>query len=66
MTNQLDTLIAISKEYTRLLEKRKELKEVGTSRYISTTEISTARIKRTGLMLRQTMIDFEKGSIDND
>ena len=60
MTNQLDTLIALSKEYTRLLEKRREI-EPDLSAY--EPKIPKERIKRAGLMLRQTMIDVEKGRI---
>ena len=63
MTNQLDTLIALSKEYTRLLEKRRELEP---NWHVYNTEIPNERIKRTGLMLRQTMIDVEKGRMKND
>ncbi|TXD08237.1 hypothetical protein FAF33_007075 [Staphylococcus haemolyticus] len=63
MTNQLDTLIALSKEYTRLLEKRRDL-EPNWDAY--KPEISNERIKRTGLMLRQTMLDVEKGRMKND
>ena len=63
MSNQLDTLIALSKEYTRLLEKRRELKP---NWHAHETEIPNERIKRTGLMLRQTMIDVEKGRMKND
>lgn len=60
MTNTLDTLIALSKEYTRLLEERKQ----GSNKYIS--NITDARLNRTGLVLRQTMIDFETGRMEND
>ncbi|MCG2354729.1 hypothetical protein K4S27_06155 [Staphylococcus epidermidis] len=63
MTNQLDTLIALSKEYTRLLEKRRDL-EPNWDAY--EPGISNERIKRTGLMLRQTMLDVEKGRMKND
>lgn len=63
MTNQLDTLIALSKEYTRLLEKRRELEP---NWFAYDPKISNERIKRTGLMLRQTMIDVEKGRLKND
>ncbi|MBE7320257.1 hypothetical protein [Staphylococcus epidermidis] len=63
MTNQLDTLIALSKEYTRLLEKRRELEP---NWFAYDPKISNERIRRTGLMLRQTMIDVEKGRMKND
>ncbi|MBE9452679.1 hypothetical protein IM157_01075 [Staphylococcus epidermidis] len=56
MTNHIDTLIALSKEYIRLLEKRKKDKSA-----YSYEDISDARLIRTGLVLRQTMIEFEKG-----
>ena len=56
MNNTLDTLIALSKEYTRVLEKRKR------DSYL----ITDTRLKRTGLVLRQTMRDFEEGSMKND
>lgn len=56
MTNTIDTLIELSKEYTRLLEERKK----------NSYNVTDARLKRTGLVLRQTMIDLEKGGMDND
>ncbi|EKS0101531.1 hypothetical protein QA123_001984 [Staphylococcus aureus] len=56
MTNTLDTLIALSKEYTRLLEERKQNKY----------NVKETRLKRTGLVLRQTMIDLEKGGMENE
>lgn len=63
MTNTLDNLIALSKEYTRLLEKRRELEP---NWHAYNPKIPNERIRRTGLMLRQTMIDVEKGRIKND
>lgn len=61
MTNSLDTLIALSKEYIRVLEERKkENLEYGFN------VVSEARVERTGLVLRQTMLDYEKGRIKND
>ena len=63
MSKKLDTLIALSKEYTRLLEKRRELEP---NWHAYGPKIPNERIKRTGLMLRQTMLDFEKGRIKND
>ena len=45
MTNQLDTLIALSKEYTRLLEKRRELEP---NWHAYGPKIPNERIKRTG------------------
>ncbi|MGV3095515.1 hypothetical protein [Staphylococcus borealis] len=63
MTNTLDTLIALSKEYTRLLEKRRDWVP---NWDVYKPEISNERIKRTGLMLRQTMLDVEKGRMKND
>ncbi|MGE0993794.1 hypothetical protein ACQGR0_11055 [Bacillus sp. GMa5/2] len=61
MTNALDTLIALSKEYIRVLEERKkENLEYGF--YV----VSETRIERTGLVLRQTMLDYEKGRMKND
>ncbi|MCI2750587.1 hypothetical protein HMPREF2693_00245 [Staphylococcus sp. HMSC068D08] len=60
MTNQLDTLIALSKEYTRLLEKRREIEP---NIFSYEPKIPTSRIKRTGIVLRQTMIDYENGRV---
>lgn len=61
MTNSLDTLIALSKEYIRVLEERKkENLEYGFN------VVSETRVERTGLVLRQTMLDYEKGRIKND
>ncbi|REH76193.1 hypothetical protein DOS79_06500 [Staphylococcus felis] len=62
MTNQIETLIALSKEYTRLLDLRNPNSKSKDIRHAATD----ARLKRTGLILRQTMIDFEKGGMDND
>lgn len=56
MTNTLETLIALSKEYIRLLEERKQ----------DSYNVTETRLKRTGLVLRQTILDFEKGGINND
>ncbi|GEQ04550.1 hypothetical protein EKQ61_01485 [Staphylococcus gallinarum] len=61
MTNALDTLIALSKEYIRVLEERKkENLEYGFD------FVSETRVERTGLVLRQAMLDFEKGRMKND
>lgn len=55
MANALDTLIALSKEYIRVLEERKkENLEYGFD------VVSETRVERTGLVLRQTMLDYEK------
>ncbi len=55
MTNQLDTLIGLSEEYIRVLKERKKNLEHGFD------IVSKTRIERTGLVLRQAMLDFEKG-----
>lgn len=61
MNSSLDTLIALSKEYIRVLEERKkENLEYGFN------IVSETRVKRTGLVLRQTMLDYEKGRMKND
>lgn len=61
MTNALDTLIALSKEYIRVLEERKkENLEYGFD------FVSETRVECTGLVLRQAMLDFEKGRMKND
>ncbi|WP_340293434.1 hypothetical protein [Staphylococcus coagulans] len=61
MTNQLDTLIALNKEYIRLLKKRKDDKQNNVR-----SNVTETRLKRMGLVLRQTIIEFEKGGMNND
>ncbi len=61
MTDQLDTLIALNKEHIRLLEKRKDDKQNNVR-----SNVTETRLKRMGLVLRQTIIEFEKGGMNND
>lgn len=61
MNDQLDTLIALNKEYIRLLEKRKDDKQNNVR-----SNVTETRLKRMGLVLRQTIIEFEKGGMNND
>lgn len=61
MADQLDTLIALNKEYIRLLKKRKDDKQNNVR-----SNVTETRLKRMGLVLRQTIIEFEKGGMDND
>ncbi|MDR9833883.1 hypothetical protein [Staphylococcus coagulans] len=61
MTDQLDTLIALSEEYIRVLKERKK----GNLEH-GFDIVSKTRIERTGLVLRQAMLDFEKGRMKND
>lgn len=61
MTNALDVLIALSEEYIRVLKERKK-----ENLEYSFDTISKTRVERTGLVLRQAMLDFEKGRMRND
>ncbi|WP_353419824.1 hypothetical protein PYH66_05515 [Staphylococcus delphini] len=61
MTNPLDTLIALSEEYIRVLKERKK-----ENLEYSFDIVSKTRVERTGLVLRQAMLDFEKGRMEND
>ncbi|NBK47406.1 hypothetical protein EON06_06525 [Staphylococcus delphini] len=61
MTNQLDTLIALNKEYLRLLEAHKFDKYA----YIK-SNVTKTRLKRMGLVVRQSILEFEKGRMRND
>ncbi|WP_340293797.1 hypothetical protein [Staphylococcus coagulans] len=61
MTNQLDILIALCKEYIRLLEACKAGKQNNV-----TSRVTETRLKRMGLVLRQTTLEFEKGGMRND
>ncbi|MTV23027.1 hypothetical protein [Staphylococcus delphini] len=61
MTNALDTLIALSEEYIRVLKERKK-----ENLEHSFDIVSKTRVERTGLVLRQAMLDFEKGRMRND
>lgn len=60
MQQPIDILIMLTKEYLRLLEKRKE---VQTNLSYSYERVSKARIQRAALMLRETMLDVENGRL---
>ncbi|MDK3882523.1 hypothetical protein O0C98_04255 [Staphylococcus pseudintermedius] len=61
MNNQLDTLIALNREYLRLLQAHKEDKYA----YIK-SNVTKTRLKRMGLVVRQSILEFEKGGMRND
>ena len=50
----------LTKEYLRLLEKRKEVQPNLSYSY---ERVSKARIQRAALMLRETMLDVENGRL---
>lgn len=60
MQQPIDILIMLTKEYLRLLEKRREVQPNLSYSY---ERVSKARIQRAALMLRETMLDVENGRL---
>ncbi|PCF70788.1 hypothetical protein B4W72_11820 [Staphylococcus delphini] len=61
MTNQIETLITLNKEYLRLLEAHRFDKYA----YVK-SNVTKTRLKRMGLVVRQSILEFEKGGMEND